>query len=59
MGDTLAPNEKAFLDIKIVQHSMDAHAKRIACAFARWISDNQVEGKAEELYDQFIQSINK
>lgn len=59
MSDTIAPNEKAFLDIKVVQESMDAHAKRMACAFARWISDNQVEGNAEELYDKFIEQQNK
>lgn len=59
MPETIAPKDKVFLDIKIVQESMDAHAKRIACAFARWISDNEAEGNAENLYDQFIQSINK
>lgn len=57
--ETIAPKDKAFLSMKIVQESMDAHAKRMSCAFARYISDNQAEGNAEELYDKFIESINK
>lgn len=58
-AEVILPNDKSFLRMKIIEESMDAHSKRIACAFARWISDTQAEGNAEELYDQFIQSINK
>lgn len=57
--ETIAPKDKAFLSIKVVQESMDAHAKRMAIAFARWLSENEMEGSAEKLYDQFIESINK
>lgn len=35
------PNNKAFLDIKLVQECMDAHAKRIAIAFAEYVSFNE------------------
>lgn len=59
MSETIAPNDKAFLSMKIVQESLDAHAKRMAIAFARWLSENEMDGSAEKLYDQFIESINK
>ena len=37
MTDTIAPKEKVFLDIKLVQECMDAHAGRIAIAFANYL----------------------
>lgn len=34
------PKDKAFLDIKLVQECMDAHANRIGLAFAEWCAFN-------------------
>ena len=35
------PKDKAFLDIKLVQECMDAHAERVGVAFAEWVSFNE------------------
>lgn len=35
------PKDKAFLDIKLVQECMDAHAKRIGIAYSMWLQENQ------------------
>jgi len=64
------PNKKAFLDIKLVQETMDMHAKRLAMAFAEWINEtnwgeNETWGRheppsypaTEQLYDLFIKSL--
>lgn len=70
---TIAPKDKAFLDIKLVQECMDAHGGRLAIAFAEWITDNNyVRGTGrwyksaggpllttECLYNKFIESITK
>jgi len=69
--DTIPPNKKEFLNIKVVQESMDAHAKRMGIAFAEWIQETNWGEKetwgrhdppsyptTEQLYDIFIQSIN-
>lgn len=36
----IPPKDKAFLDIKLVQECMDAHAKRVAIAFDVWKREN-------------------
>lgn len=68
------PNNKAFLDIKLVQESMDVHAKRISMAYLRWVDENQYYKNNggwycgqennpfpltdKQLYNKFIESIN-
>jgi hypothetical protein len=39
--------------------AMDEYAKQQAIDFAKWISDNEMEGDGDKLYDQFIESQNK
>lgn len=36
----IPPKDKAFLDIKLVQECMDAHAKRVSIAFDIWKREN-------------------
>lgn len=71
----IAPKDKAFLDIKLVQECMDAQAKRISIAFLDWfreckwddIGECIIEGDeitpryitSEQAYDKFIESITK
>lgn len=40
---TIAPKDKAFLSMKIVQESMDAHAKRLGMAFGDWVYKNYTQ----------------
>lgn len=63
---TIAPKDKAFLDIKLVQECMDAHAKRIAMAFGFYFlgadeNDPEMGGmeEMEKTYNNFIESITK
>lgn len=74
-AETIAPKDKAFLSMKVVQESMDAHAKRIAIAFVKWMDldavingpdtwqwrgDNfRISYTTDQLFDKFIESINK
>lgn len=39
--------------------AMDEFAKQQAIDFAKWISENEMEGDSAKLYDKFIESQNK
>lgn len=36
-NDVIAPKDKAFLDIKLVQECMDNQSKMVAIAFGKWL----------------------
>lgn len=66
MAETIAPKDKAFLSMKVVQESMDAHAKRIAVAFGFYVlgadpNDPEMGGieVMEKTYNSFIEQQNK
>jgi hypothetical protein len=35
--------------------AMELYAKQQAIAFVKWVSDNEMEGNSEKLYNQFIE----
>ena len=71
--ETIPPNDKAFLNINMVQDSMNAHAKRIAIAYGEWQDVNAVRNgfhewtvgcgaskksyTSDQLFDYFIELI--
>lgn len=65
------PNRKVFIDIRVVQESMDAHAKRMGISLLAWLRDTNWAEKEtwgrhdppsyptdQQLYDLFIESLN-
>lgn len=54
------PNDKSFLSQRIIQESMDQHARNIAIAFADWKQENTLCGLTnDQLYDEFLKSLTR